>query len=120
MNVKQSPEKIRSWFDRHRQKELRIRKDEDGDLDVSRIRLEDVEFIQYHGTDDYLSPQAILLKGEGTVAVVDGEEPIPGGTYEISLDDPWFSAAHDSSLHLSTDRASYLIEVMDSAEPDGR
>ncbi|MGB4431921.1 hypothetical protein [Candidatus Darwinibacter acetoxidans] len=114
--MQQSTEKIRSWFDRHRQKELRIRKEEDDDLDEARIRLEDVEVVQHHDTDGYLSSQAVLLKGEGTVVAAHGEEPLPGRTFEISLTDRWFSAADDCSLHLNTVRGSYHIEIINSKQ----
>lgn len=111
--MKQSPDKIRNWFDRHKQKELQIRKEENGDRDVSTITLEDVEFVQHHDVDGYLPSQAVVLKGEGTVLAADGEKPLPGKTYEIALTDQWFSAADERSLHLSTERGTYLIEVID-------
>lgn len=114
VGMQQSTETIRRWFDRHRQKELWIRKEEGGDLDVSRLRLEDVEFVQHQDAEGYLSAQAVLVKGDGTIAAADGEQPLPGRTFEIALTDRWFSAADDSSLHLSTERGSYRIEVVDS------
>lgn len=106
----QSPEKIRSWLDAHRDEELRIWKLEDGQENRARIHLEDVQLVQHHDTDDYLSDQALLLKGRGTVETPAGEALLPGQTFEISLTDQWFSAADEHSLQLSTERGSYRIE----------
>ncbi|NMB02911.1 MAG: hypothetical protein GX971_15535, partial [Firmicutes bacterium] len=65
---------------------------------------------RHEDTEDYLSSQALLLLGEGTIATESGIEELPGQTYEIALTDRWFSAIDDYSLHLSTERGSYAIE----------
>lgn len=109
--MKQSPENIRAWLEAHKDQVLKIEKEEDGDLDQATIRLQDVEYVEHHDTDDYLSDQALLLKGEGTVRAAEGEAKLPAGIYEIALTDQWFSASDDQSLHLSTERGSYRIEV---------
>lgn len=109
--MEQSPEKIRKWLEQHKDQVLSIRKEEDGDQDSARIKLKDVKYVNHKDTDDYLSDQAFLLLGEGTITTDTGVEEIPGHTYEIALTDKWFSAVDDYSIHLSTERGSYAIEL---------
>lgn len=109
----QSPEKIQKWLDEHKNMILNIRKEEDGDLDSARMKLRDVKFVSHEDTDDYLSAQAFLLMGEGSIKTDAGREELPAQTFEIALTDKWFSAVDDQSLHLSTERGSYAIELED-------
>lgn len=109
--MQQSPEKLKTWLEAHKDQVLKIQKEEDDDLDQATIKLQEVEYAEHHDTDDYLAVQALLLKGEGTVLAGEGEAKLPAGIYEIALTDQWFSASDDKSLHLSTERGSYRIEV---------
>lgn len=107
----QSPEKIQKWLDEHKNMVLNIRKEEDGDLDSARMRLKDVKFVRHEDTDDYLSDQAFLLIGEGSIDTDTGPEEVPAQTFEIALTDRWFSAVDNHGLHLNTERGSYAIEL---------
>lgn len=109
-SVQKPPEQILSWFAEHQDQKLRIEKSEDGDLDVCTIKLEAIQVVEHRDAEGYLSPQALLLKGKGTVNTAQGKEPLPGEGFEIPLTGRWCSAADRRTLHLSTERGSYRIE----------
>lgn len=106
-----SPEKVQQWFEAKKDKVLKITKVEDGDHDLATIKLKDVNLVRHEDYDDYLSSQALLLLGEGTVATGAGREMLPYETFEIALTDQWTSRADENSLHLQTERGSYTIEL---------
>jgi hypothetical protein len=108
--VQQSQEEIKKWLEEHKEQVLKITKVENGDLDLAAIKLKGVSFVQHRHTDDYLSTQALLLRGEGTVSTPHGRESLPGAAFEIALTDNWDGRRDGNSLHLKTERASYTIE----------
>lgn len=107
----QSPDTLRQWLQDNKDRLLIIRKEEDGHLDRITIRLHDVDLVHHNDTDDYLSDQALLLKGEGTVSTDQGLAPLPSSTFEISLTDQWSVASNHRRLQLQTERGNYSIEL---------
>ncbi len=107
----QSPDKIQQWLQDNKDRVLTIRKEEDGHLNKITIRLQDVDMVHHQDTDDYLSDQALLLKGEGTVSIDGGTAPLPSDTFEISLTDQWSASSNHRSLQLQTERGNYSIEL---------
>ncbi len=107
----QSPNTLRQWLEQNKDRELIIRKEEDGRQNRITIRLQDVDMVQHNDTDDYLSEQALLLRGPGTVRTGEGLEPLPSDVFEISLTDRWSASANHRSLQLQTERAEYSIEL---------
>src|SRR5690606_36692269 len=108
-SVQQSPEQILSWFAEHQYQKVRSENTDDGDVDVCNIKLEAIQVVEHRDAEGYLSPQALLLKGKGTVNTAQGNEPLPGEGFEIPLTGRWCSAADRRTLHLSTERGSYRI-----------
>ena len=74
--MQQSQEEIKKWLEQHKEQVLKITKVENGDLDLAAIKLKGVSFVQHRHTDDYLSTQALLLRGEGTVSTPHGRESL--------------------------------------------
>ena len=72
----QSPIQIQKWLDRYKNQVLKITKVEKGDLDEASIKLRQADLIEHEDTDDYLSPQALLLMGEGTIMTDAGRIPL--------------------------------------------
>jgi hypothetical protein len=108
--VDQSPIQIQKWLDRYKNQVLKITKVEKGDLDEASIKLRQADLIEHEDTDDYLSPQALLLMGEGTIMTDAGRIPLPQQTYEIALTGHWTSHFDEHSLQLHTERGTYTIE----------
>ncbi|MCK9525479.1 MAG: hypothetical protein M0R49_06080 [Limnochordia bacterium] len=109
--MSQSPDKLQKWLQDNKDRVLTIQKEEDGHLDRITIRLRDVDMVRHQDTDDYLSDQALLLIGEGTVRTSGGRAPLPSGTFEISLTDHWSVSSNHRSLQLQTERGNYSIEL---------
>lgn len=107
----ESPPDLERWLKDNRSRVLEIEKEEDGVLDTATLRLSDVVLIRHHDTDDYLSDQALLLKGKGVVATEDGNESLPFAFFEIALTDQWSAQAQPDGLALKTKRGSYLIRT---------
>lgn len=102
---------LRQWLEENKDRELIIRKEEDGQENRITIRLQDIDMVQHHDTDDYLSDQALLLQGPGTVRTDEGLEPLPADAFEISLTDKWSARSDHRKLQLITERADYSIEL---------
>ncbi|HKM43621.1 MAG TPA: hypothetical protein VJZ70_06475 [Limnochordia bacterium] len=109
--MNQSPDKLQQWLQENKDRVLNIRKEEDGHQDRVTIRLRDVDMVRHQDTDNYLSDQALLLRGEGTVSTESGMAPLPSDTFEISLTDQWSVALNHRSLQLQTERGHYSIDL---------
>ncbi len=106
-----SPSDLEDWLKDNKSKVLEIEKEEDGVVDTASLRLSDVVLIRHHDTDDYLSDQALLLKGEGMVGTEDGSESLPYAFFEIALTEQWSAQAQPERLTLKTERGHYLIKA---------
>ncbi len=108
--MNQSPDQIQKWLDSRKNQVLKITKVEEGDLDKASIRLRQVNLVEHDDIDDYLSAQALLLMGEGTIKTDEGSAPLPRQTYEIALTDQWTSESDEKRLRVYTERGTYTIE----------
>ncbi len=106
-----SPVKINEWLNLNINNLLTIKKEEDGDIDLAELKLEKIDLVQQKGHENYLSPQALLLSGKGSVITDIGKAPLPYDVFEIPLTDQWSAEIENSTLHLSTERGIYVIEV---------
>lgn len=104
---------VTEWLESQVDKELLVSKEEDGDLDETRIRLESVESRgeRRDALDDYTDSAALLLRGRGTVVTEGREEPLPSDTFEIPLEGLSLTETAENAALLVTERARYSIKV---------
>lgn len=105
-----SPDNILNWLTANQNSMMTITKNEDDDQDIAELKLKDVNLIHNNDPNNYLSAQALLLIGVGTVETNFGKVPLPDNVYEISLTDKWSVKADDNIMYLHTERGTYTIE----------
>lgn len=112
--MNKSPNKIREWLNLNKDNLLKIKKEEDGDVDLAELKLEKVDLVEHKDYDNYLSAQALLLNGEGNITTDFGKVPLPYDVFEISLTDQWSVETTGNIMYLHTERGNYTIEAKNS------
>ncbi|MWV43178.1 hypothetical protein GRF59_06000 [Paenibacillus sp. HJL G12] len=101
---------IQEWLEKHLQKTILIRKEEQGDLDETRVLLEGVEYKENVSTiDDYAEGSSLILHGPGKVLNEQGDIPLPQNTFQIYVDGLADCQAGEDGITMKTDRAKYFI-----------
>lgn len=99
---------IRPWMDQH----VLLTKHEDGDIDKTVLKLKAITIVEREPSiDDYVSPQALQLHGNGFVLFKDRRTPLPYERYDIPLTDQLHVHRREGALHIVTERAQYTIEL---------
>ncbi|WP_166244359.1 hypothetical protein [Paenibacillus turpanensis] len=104
-------EQITEWLNECAGQSVLIEKVEQGDRDRTRIRVDQVSIqAQPKDPDDYVAEREIMIHGDGAVLLESGQAPLPEPYYEIALIGVSHASKTSQTLHIVTDRASYLIE----------
>lgn len=106
-----SPDTLVKWFKNNENNLLKIMKKEEGSHDYVELDLENAIVVLHKDQDEYLSAQALILNGKGTIKTDLGTEILPYDFYEIALTDTWSSETADTNLYLHTERGSYEISA---------
>ncbi len=103
---------VREWLEKHMNETVLIRKEEQDDLDETRVQLEGVEYKESVQTiDDYAEGSSLILHGPGSVLNEQGDIPLPQNTFQIYVDGLSECKVEGSSLTMTTERAKYMISV---------
>lgn len=105
--------RVLQWLNSNKNHLLKIKKEEDQDLDLTELTLKDVNLVNHQDHDHYLSAQALLLNGEGNITTAYGKSALPYDVFEIPLTDQWSVSTTDHGMRLHTERGIYTIEVAD-------
>ncbi|WP_213649798.1 hypothetical protein [Paenibacillus sp. J23TS9] len=104
---------VREWLEKHVQETILIRKEEQEDLDETKVKIEGVEYKESVPTiDDYAEGSSLILHGPGSVLNEQGEIPLPQNTFQIYVDGLSECDVEEERLTIETDRAKYLISVI--------
>jgi hypothetical protein len=107
---------LTNWLETQVARNLLIEKKEDGDLDRVELNLEKVSIgrLEEKDPDEYVSREAILLHGEGTIRSGGHEGPLPLDAYEIPITNSLTTSAMGNSMEITTERAIYTIQPQNS------
>lgn len=118
VNVREAKKMIDQWAGR----DILLTKEEDGDIDQTVMTLENASIVERkESIDDYVSPTALQLHGEGYV-IFDGERqaPLPNNAYDIPLTDNVHMHAGENTLFIETERAKYSVaNVLEAGSTTG-
>jgi hypothetical protein len=104
---------VKEWLEKRVGQTIMIRKEEQDDLDETRLHLEHVEYNAHVPTvDDYTEGNSLILHGPGKVVREQGDIVLPQNTFQIYIDGLSESRAEEEQLSMKTDRAKYLIFVI--------
>lgn len=106
-------QEVCSWFEANREKCIMIKKEEQQDIDQIEIELQDVGLMGYMDTvDDYLSTQAILLRGSGSIETHNGKrQSLPEDSYEIPYRESFHGVQNEKGIEIQTESANYFITI---------
>lgn len=92
--------------------EITIEKQEQGDIDKNKLKLQGVEIIrQLEDEDDYVDPYSIQLNGSGTVYQKNGKtSKLPLDSYQLPIHQFHSVEASNELLTVKTDRATYILK----------
>lgn len=101
-----------NWLHDQKQTQLLIQKEEDGDIDKLELTLNDVTIghLRREDPDNFVENVAILLHGEGFIALGDKYERLPQDVFEIPISDYLNVEKASKELRIKTGRAKYLIK----------
>ncbi|BFH63423.1 hypothetical protein [Paenibacillus azoreducens] len=101
---------VNQWLENQVGQTILIRKEEQGDLDETRVQLEAVEYSEHvPARDEYAEGSSLILHGPGHVINEKGDIPLPRNTFQIYVDGLHETETDESRINLTTDRAKYLI-----------
>lgn len=106
-------QQVCGWFEANKEKNIMIKKEEQNDIDQIEIELQDVGLLSYSDTlDAYLSPQAIVLRGNGCIVTFDDEkQSLPEDSYEIPFMGNFHGIQNEQGMEIQTEVASYFITI---------
>lgn len=106
-------EEVCSWFEANMEKSIIIKKEEQKDIDRIEIELQDVGLMSFSDTvDEYLSKQAILLRGNGSIETHDGnKQNLPEDSYEIPYRESFHGVRNEKGIEIQTESANYFITI---------
>ncbi|MFD2614768.1 hypothetical protein [Paenibacillus gansuensis] len=104
-------EPVVAWFDGNVNRQITIRKEEDGDIDEVQLYLDRIQQVHADTIDGYTAKDRLLLIGSGTISAASSQEPIPGGVYEVPLTGSEITQQSESGLVLSSDRCKYTVHL---------
>ncbi|KIL41084.1 hypothetical protein SD70_09830 [Gordoniibacillus kamchatkensis] len=106
-------QELYAWFEQHTGQTLTIDKEEGGDRDRVRLKLERIERTESgEQADDYLVRRSFRLIGAGTIHNPGGEPvELPSGQYEIALDGLVSHTESAGAITIKTTRAAYRIQA---------
>ncbi|MGO4272032.1 hypothetical protein AB4Z22_19700 [Paenibacillus sp. TAF58] len=106
-------QQVCGWFEANKEKNMMIKKEEQNDIDQIEIKLQDVGLLSYSDTiDAYLSPQAIVLRGNGCIVSLDAEkQSLPEDSYEIPITGSFHGIQNEQGMEIQTQVASYSITI---------
>lgn len=110
MNERLQP--VMDWLDAHIGGHLHIRKEEQGDADEVRLKLEQkgIHDDHSHALDDYTGGPVLFLRGKGRVIQPNGMElPLPQDTFLIPVDEMKLARIDGQTMTVVTGRARYDI-----------
>lgn len=110
MNEQLQP--VMDWLEAHIGGQLHIRKEEQGDTDEVKLKLEQkgIHEDHSHALDDYTGGPVLYLRGEGRVIQPNGSElPLPQDTFLIPVDELKQARIDGHSISVETKRARYDI-----------
>ncbi|MDU4696954.1 MAG: hypothetical protein E6Y08_14145 [Paenibacillus sp.] len=110
MNEQLQP--VMDWLEAHIGGQLHIRKEEQGDTDEVKLKLEQkgIHEDHSHALDDYTGGPVLYLRGEGRVIQPNGSElPLPQDTFLIPVDELKQTRIDGHSISVETERARYDI-----------
>ncbi|MCJ8014849.1 hypothetical protein MUG84_24500 [Paenibacillus sp. KQZ6P-2] len=108
--MSESLNSITEWLDKHIQKTILIRKEEQGDLDETRVMLEGTEYKErVPSIDDYAEGNSLILHGSGSVLNKMGDFPLPTNSFQIYVDGLTECHIEEQHVSMKTDRAKYEI-----------
>ncbi|WP_068774811.1 hypothetical protein [Paenibacillus sp. FJAT-26967] len=102
---------VTDWLNENTNKAIRIKKEEQGDLDQVDLQLSQFEYREHQpdAIDDYTNGSALLLFGEGAVLNEGKREALPDNTFVIPLDGLNLAGVENEIVVLGTDRATYSL-----------
>jgi hypothetical protein len=102
---------VSSWLNAQSNQEVLIQKEEDGDIDRTRIQVDHVSMghLQQKDPDGYVANQSILVHGQGKVLFTNYEAHLPQNVYEIPLEQSFVAHSIDEGLQIKTGRATYTL-----------
>lgn len=106
-------EQVKQWLEMQNHRTLLISKEEKGDLDQVELQLSDISIgkLEENDPDGYVSPQSLLLHGQGTVVNGSKQEHLPQDVYEIPLFGTWIAQRKENQFQIRTERGVYTIQV---------
>lgn len=104
---------ICTWLEEHKDQTLFIKKEEQDDTDHVELQVKEVGLMEFSDTlDDYFSPKAIVLQGEGMIETSNGIKlKLPEDSYEIPLGGACEGIQKENGLEIRTERAHYSIFI---------
>jgi len=101
---------LMDWLQEQTNRGILIHKQEDGDTDRVRIRLDEVGYRpDDRSIDGYTEGPALVLHGRGVIATDRAEAPLPQDRYVIPLAGFAVTRAQGGGINVRTDRATYRI-----------
>ncbi|MBD0383137.1 hypothetical protein [Paenibacillus sedimenti] len=106
-----SIQQVCGWFEANKEKSIMIKKEDQEDIDQIEIEVHEIGLMNFTDTEDaYLSPQAIVLRGSGSIATHDGEkQKLPEDSYEIPFSEHFHGVQRENSMEIQTELATYFI-----------
>jgi hypothetical protein len=106
---------ICDWFECNIGKSMMIQKKDQNDTDQVEFMLDDVSLMRYSDTlDDYISPEAIVLRGDGIIETHDGQkQKLPDHIFEIPFNGSiqGFQEENENKINIQTENAHYSITL---------
>lgn len=105
---------LTQWLENHKNQNIFIQKNEQGDVDQTELMLERVGFRNAgeRPIDDYVDGSAVMLHGHGSVINGNDRFPLPQDMYVIPVHGlENVSASGDAALVFQTERAHYTLHL---------
>lgn len=105
-------EGLHAQFEKWRGKSIHIEKSELRDKDHIQMALDSFSYDENERSiDGYEATYTLRLNGTGNITADHMEQALPGGVYDIPLEDEAKFRMHGNGLLLETDRGTYKITL---------